>query len=730
MFGTAINATNVKQVKSPSHWAAEAMAWASTQEQVTGIGLDSEISGLPMHRLHFTEFASSCKLPDAAPDQASRPFKIFFSDSSRSRRSILEFVFLPLLGDAFSLAITDSVFDVLYIKSEYKYIQVCFAEWFMTLSVRDVCKKGLYADLPPMVQFLRALTIQEISSGQLKDSGFALNSIHQFCEGSVDLVRAFMLAVLCLEAVAKAMTQKDMDSLSNDMATRSVSNWKSLLRKLRVCLLVSLRLHGNKMLAPITIENINQPDIFSIFEWLALDELTMSHNHDEIVSLEKACSISSYAFDPSLPDGDGPSRFKIIQSSCLAATITEEERAEYLVDFNDDDRFGALLLFLGSHNIPKLLAAHRTLLLVTKWGTDPKSLHLMHDAVVSLKSLSITNGYKSLAAAVCVEVWQSRLCPIFRAYLFGFADIHELSEDIVSPLIQDSEWFAAVGRIGLHLLAILQECTLEKPSDFSFELAESVERWPPLRSDFKLQKLIDKMPTHVEESALNVHSVVLCAFLVSSDINTFAQCIPTLHDLFLPLSLFQPMISSTNVPELQQKYLNNAIVTFAMQYTGPALDSFELGEIITLAKVWNFNPASVRTIFLIAMYELGKDQIVDELVTKASFLIDGQYFVERGVSIACVRLNGILNNGSIKSSKIRNAIGVLDAELCEWIKQRASKSISLVASPALDVPIESTHLFFMRQLSISVSSNVDKELRIRIHSLVVLSGILMKALSA
>ena len=93
-------------------------------------------------------------------------------------------------------------------------------------------------------------------------------------------------------------------------------------------------------------------------------------------------------------------------------------------------------------------------------------------------------------------------------------------------------------------------------------------------------------------------------------------------------------------------------------------------------------------------------------------------------------MNGILNEGRMNSSKIRNAIGILDAELCEWIKQRASKTISLVEFPALKVPIDNTHLFVMRLLSISASSNVDKELRIRIHSLVVLSGILMKAVSA
>jgi hypothetical protein len=275
----------------------------------------------------------------------------------------------------------------------------------------------------------------------------------------------------------------------------------------------------------------------------------------------------------------------------------------------------------------------------------------------------------------------------------------------------------------------MQECKDETASGFAFELEDSGKSWPPIRPDYMLKRLLDKMPGQVEESSLNIHSVVLCAFLVSSDIDALIQCVPAVYDLFLPFSLFKPMINATNVPELQHTYLNNAIITFATQYTGPPFDSFDLGEIITLAKVWRFNLEAIRTLFLLAMYELGKDDAVDELVTKASFLIDGSYFVEKGVSVACLRLNVFLNGGRKHSANLRNIIGVLDAELCEWIKQRATNAKSLVDKPILDLAIESTHLFVMRLLSVSASSNVDKNLRVKIHSLVVLSGILVKALS-
>lgn len=719
-----------QQAKTPSHWAAEAMAWASTYEQVTGSSSDAANSETSRERILFSEFATSCTFPEVT-DRAKHPVKVFFSESSRTRRDVLEHVFKPLLADVFSFNVVYSIFDLLGTRSDCKYIQKCFGEWFMTLSVREAYTNGLYSDAPPMVRLLQDLVARQLSSGPIRDDEVALGVLCKFCEESSDLVRAFMLGALCLEAVSRASTQKEKWSYGKVQSTRMVNDWKSMLRKLRVCLLVSLRLHGARLAAPITVDNVNQADIFSVYEWLARDELSMSHNHEEIVSLEKACSISSYAFDPSMPDGDGPSRFKMLQNSCLSAAISEEERAEYLVDFDDDDRFGALLLFLSSHNEPKILAAHRALLLSSEWGSKPEQIDSLKDAVVALKSLHRTPGFMSLAAAVCLEIWQSQLCPIYRAHLFGFADVHQLSEEVISPLLLNREWLTSVGQIGLQLLAIFKECKSDEKPDAVFEAVDSDggPSWPPLRPDCILKRLVDKMPRQVDDSALNAHSVVACALLVSGDIKALVQCVPAIYDLFVPLSLFKPVTSSSNVMELQQSYLNEAVFTFASQYSGPALDSFDLGEIETLAKVWSFDFEAVRTVFLLAMYELGKDRAVDDLLTKATFQIDVNRFVEDGVSIACRRLNVFLSGSRMHSPGMRDVMGLLDADLCEWIKHRTADASSLVEQPELIVPIGSTHLFAMRLLSLSARSNVETTLRVRIHSLVVMSGILVKALA-
>ena len=83
----------------------------------------------------------------------------------------------------------------------------------------------------------------------------------------------------------------------------------------------------------------------------------------------------------------------------------------------------------------------------------------------------------------------------------------------------------------------------------------------------------------------------------------------------------------------------------------------------------------------------------------------------------------------MQSSGMREIMGLLDADTCEWIKERAANARSLIASPVFDVPIGSTHLLIMRLLSLGAGAGVDEVLRGKIHSLVVFSGIMMKNLA-
>jgi len=622
-------ATN-HQSKTPSHWAAEAMAWASTHEQVTSTSLDADVSDKSRSPILFSEFAASCVFPEMN-DKSKPPLKIYFSESSRTRRDLVAHVFKPLLADVFSFNTVSSIFENLGILSDYKYTEKCFGDWFMTLSVREAYKKGLSSDMPPMVRLLQDLVHRQLASGPIPENEIPLGVLCKFCEEASDLVRAFMLGALCLEAVSRTATQKEKLSFGKVQSSRMIDGWKATLRKLRVCLLVSLRMNGERLAAPVTIDNVNQGDIFSVYEWLARDELKMSQNHEEIISLERVCSISSYSFDPSMPDGDGPSRFKMLQSSTLSAAVSAEERSEYLVE--DDDKFGALLLFLRSHNEPKILAAHRALLLASEWGSNPMKVECLKNSVVALKSIQRIPGFEKLAAAVCLEIWHSRLCPVYRAHLFGFSDVQQLSEEVVVPLLQDREWVSSVGRIALQLLAILKEYEFDKKEDEVLKSGDmdSSVGWPPVRPDPVLRRLIDKLPGTVDESAVCAHSVVVCALLVSGDIKTLVRCIPDIYGFFKLQSLFSPVPESPDVQDLQRNYLNDAVFKFAREYSGPPFEDFDLGEVWTLASVWGFDSKSIRTVFLLAMYELGKDRVVDELLTKSSLQIDVPRFVDDGV---------------------------------------------------------------------------------------------------
>ena len=141
-----------------------------------------------------------------------------------------------------------------------------------------------------------------------------------------------------------------------------------MLRKLRLCLLLTLRLYGAPMgELPVTVANISSGKVFSIYEWVARDELSLSHNHDEIVSLEETCRSCRQAFDPSSPAADSQARWSMLQKVCRTAIAGGGERAARFFMTNHDLP-GPLLLYLGGHNHPVKLAAHRALLLGTMWG--------------------------------------------------------------------------------------------------------------------------------------------------------------------------------------------------------------------------------------------------------------------------------------------------------------------------------------------------------------------------
>jgi hypothetical protein len=695
------------------------MAWASTQAQIITGSEENNGHSKTRKSLLYAEFVGACAFPETR-ERPRSPCRVYFSESTRTRRDALEYVFRPLCGDVFSFNVVYSVFDSLGIREDSKYIEKCFGEWFLTLSIEDCYQKGLQCENPPMTRLLQDLVTRQLAGENFDDNEIALSVLHSFCTDSDDLVRAFILGVLCLEAVQRAATQKEKRTYGKISSAKLTDHWACLLRKIRVCLLVSFRMHGVRLAAPISVANINDPNLFSVYEWLARDELSVSIHHDEVALLENACIMSSHGFDPSLPEGDGPAKFKVLQSSCLAAIISEEERAEYLVDI---DRFGILLLFLMNFRSQIMLAAHRAVLLAADWGADPNRLELMEACIESLKFFEGT--HPNLASAICYEVWQSQLCPIYRAHLFGFADVQEVSEDVIGPLLQTSSWLVAVGRMGLRLLEILKNCSMVEQEDFLEPLQPvNSKSWPAVRRDCILQRIKKKLTRKIDKISLDAHSVVVCALLVSGDIKALVQCVPDIYHMFQSTSLFNPIATSSDVPELQQNYLMEAIVNFAYLYDGDPMEQFDLMEIEAIANVWGLDLKTVRVHFLRAMYELAKDKKVDQLTTIAASLIDVAMFVDAGIDIVCRRLDTFLG-----TRQARSLLCLLDAEVCAWIHQRRLKAPPpLVDHPDWTTSIGNTHLLIMRLLSLSAGANIESPARNKIHSLVVMSGILVKSL--
>lgn len=714
-----------QDIRNPTHWVMEAIGWKSTFDRVMKINLDEDVPSTGAV-LRFSHFASACMETGDAVAKGAK-IMIYFSDSSRTRRDMLVHVFKPLLSDVFTSRVVNTVFDFMGISNDHGYLLKCFGEWTMALSIQDLYRRGLLAVQSPLTRFLREIAARELDKSNLSEGEIVLGNLFSFCREATDLVRAFMLAVMCREAVEKVASRKEKMTYGRILTSKVVRHWDDLLRKLRVCLLVSMRLKNVRLAAPMSVNNVDEDGLFSVFEWLSYDELAMSSNHEEIVTMEKLCKLSSLSFDPSTQDGDGPQRFKQLQNACLSVLVGEDERSEYLIEMKDEDRFGSLLLFFRNHNHPPLLASHRVRILMAKWAADPGRLEFLWDSLVTLASLQEFTETFPLAIALSLDLWQACICPIYRAQLVGFDDLHDFSEEAIAPLFFDDDWLDSFGRIALQVLKMLRLPWSDDGKKILEVGGNDSLSWPPLRMDHILKRLLDKSGS-VNDTALDVHTAAVVSLLLSRDSESLVKCIPHIYDCFVSQCLFNPMTWPKDNQPIWFSFLEDAVLTRARSYEGPQLETIDLGEIEVLCKIWSFDVHEARTLFLLALYEVGKDRVCDELLTRGSSQFNTRRFVEGGVDIACRRLHAFLNGREMQTPDMRETMGMLDAELCEWIKTRAR--MSLPSTPVLHayVSIGQTHLFALRLLSLSASSDVDTTLRVKIHSMVVLSGTLVKVL--
>jgi hypothetical protein len=721
------------RINPKSAWAVEGLAWLTVYEQVHSQSLDAEIPSRPLDEMSFSSFAKCCVGATQTKTQKSKAGErhiIVFSDSSKTRKEILSHVFRPLLKDAFSFNVVDEIFEKLSILDEDAFLEKYMGEWYMTIPVATATHKSFFAVYSPISRWLQGRAARCVDK-QIECSEplpeILMEDLYMFCSESVDLVRAFLLACATRDAISKVVSKREAKTYGKVWKSQAVAPWESLLRKLRVSLLISLRLNGIPLGPfPITVKTLEDPSIFSVYQLVARDELRYSNKHEEIVALELACKGSGQVFDPSTSVGDDPSRWRLLQQACLASESDELERAEYLMDL-DHHVQGALLLYLSSHNNSAMLCAHRALQMAHQWIEEPSRNELLRDCVDALAGLSEEGEYRVHAGAVRLEVWQSCIRPVFRAFLFGFDHAHEIQEEVYAPLMQNLEWMVRVGKAGLSILSLLERTELSNTPNQDKKYDASC--WPPVRTDFILNQLVDKTRP-VDKNALDVHRVIVSGCMVSNDVETLSQCVSGFYEAFDNMSLLQAAIPAMGDSGKQMQFLEHAIIYRADTLKKPVLDRFELDEIETLAILWSIDVRDVRTIFLLAMYEMGKDTTVDELVTRMSSQrgIDVARFLEDGVGIVCRRLHQMLHVK--RSREIRSLLGLVDADTDEWIREQAEITVSLLedydeSKVILEVPLQLTHFLVLRLMSLAVS-HADKETRIKLHSLSVLTGTLLK----
>ena len=117
--------TEDPEVTGKTGWAVEAGGWTKTYEKVTGKSIDEDVQQPSSDPLKFYIFSHACMPPKRwleAPTNKDGGYRIYLSDSSRTRKDVLEYIFKPLLGDVFAFNVVQQTFDSLGIKNDYQYL--------------------------------------------------------------------------------------------------------------------------------------------------------------------------------------------------------------------------------------------------------------------------------------------------------------------------------------------------------------------------------------------------------------------------------------------------------------------------------------------------------------------------------------------------------------------------------------------------------------------------------
>ena len=452
---------------------------------------------------------------------------------------------------------------------------------------------------------------------------------------------------------------------------------------------------------PITLDNIENGDIFSVYEWIAHDELRITHRQDDLISLERICE--------SIKDNDTNGKWKAMQQACM----------------EESSKLSPLLYFLRHHNVKHILAAHRALILSSMWARKPENLDLLVDAMHAIRILDTGKSqHKPIATTIRAEIWQTLLRPIYRAIFFGFDNVYELNEESFSRLFTDQSWLQQVFRISLDFLKMLEKSDRRADSpnllDFSDQSKNVSDLWPPLKEDITLQSLARKWQnTHL--NSIPIHRGVICSLHLTNDLERIKDCFPNLDKMFLSVSnIIQSSIET--IGAIDEK--NIQFITEALRRKAEASD-LGLDEVIYLGNLFGLTKDFVFTNFILCMYEFGKDEEVDDLVTASARLLNIPEFVSRCIEIISMRLSAILNMLK-REKRYRSILSSVDADTCQFVHELSSKMNHVrpvINGEAIIRTLNSSHSLTLRMMRLSTTIR-----RGEIHSLSILTGVLLQAI--
>ena len=338
------------------------------------------------------------------------------------------------------------------------------------------------------------------------------------------------------------------------------------------------------------------------------------------------------------------------------------------------------------------------------------------------------DSYSSLLAATLLEIWQSHIRPFYRALLFGFEEAHEISEDVVAPLFDIPTWFPSINKISMKMLKLMISTTDREPYDEQDETPneESEGCWPSVQEDIVIQSLIQKS-FNLDESSVETHHGIICAVELNDNLSVLPMCVESFDSLFLRDSLATPFARSFKINKHQQLFIEAAIKRQGELAEGPTISRYYVDDLVTLGRIWGLDKGHILTQFLLVMYELARDDFVDDMFNSVTRLLDVEMFLDHGIPIVCVRLNTALSILK-KAKQCRNVLALLDADTCEFVKEQARACINEIPDIVVKnddgalVSLENTHALILRMKRMSAANRIDA------YALSVMCETLLKAM--